>query len=96
MMQIPTSVLITEMNRAVFDTVPPDAPYVVQTTDRGLVAAGDNSAMTVTWDGVSGTDLAVAEFRTAKTGVVFSVSFDPDSDEKGSVARMCCDAFKRL
>ena len=96
MMQIPTSVLIAEMNRAVFDAVPPDAAYVVQTADRGLVAAGDNSAMTVTWDGASGTDLAVAEFRTAKTGVVFSVSFDSSGDEKASVVRMCLDAFKRL
>ncbi|WP_408925845.1 hypothetical protein ACKFRT_04190 [Corynebacterium sp. YSMAA1_1_F7] len=96
MKQATTGNFADEMNRAVFDAMPPDVPYMVQVFDRGLMAVGSNSAMTVTWGEAGATDLAVAVFRTAKTGVEFSVSFDPAGDEKDSVVRMCFDAFRRL
>ncbi|MGJ4139049.1 hypothetical protein [Corynebacterium evansiae] len=96
MAQTTAGAFVADMNRAVFDAAPPGTPYTIQPTTYGLVAAGGNTTMTVTWEQPGGSGIAVATFQTVNTGVEFAVSFDPSSDEKTSVVRMCFDAFKRL
>lgn len=96
MTQTVESTFVADMNRAVFDAAPPGAPYTIQPTTRGLVAAGDNATMTVIWEQPGDSGIAVAVFQTVNTGVEFAVSFDPSGDEKAGVVRMGFDAFKRL